>query len=70
MKRGESSKSHWHGDHPGALNKEMPIKTWVKNFWTLAEDLKNEDINVINSTRDTALECFNKIKLEVALCLS
>jgi len=70
MKLGEDKKSHWHGNHPGALNKDMPIKTWIKNFWKLAEDLKSENIEIINSTRDTALECFNKIKLEVALCLN
>jgi hypothetical protein len=70
MKRGEGNKSHWHGDHPGALNKDMPIKTWIKNFWKLAEDLKAEEIEVMNSTRDTVLGCFNKVKLEVALCLS
>jgi len=70
MKRGENKKSHWHGDHPGPLNKDMPIKTWIKNFSKLAEDLKSEQVEVINSTRDTALECFKKIDLEVALCLS
>jgi hypothetical protein len=70
MKRGENKKSHWHGDHPGFLNKDMPIKTWVKNFWKLAEDLRNEGVEVINATRDTALECFNKVNLEEALCLN
>lgn len=69
MQRGENNKSHWHGDHPSHLNKDMPIKTWVKNFWKLAEDLKSEHVEVVNSTRSTALECFNKIKLEVALCI-
>jgi hypothetical protein len=70
MRRSDDRKSHWHGDHPGPLNKDMPIKAWVKNFWKLAEDLKGENVEVINSTRDTALECFNKVKLEVALCLN
>ncbi len=70
MKRGENKKSHWHGDHPGRINKDIPIRTWIKNFWKLAIDLKNENIEVINSTRDTALECFNKINLEEALCLN
>jgi hypothetical protein len=70
MKRGENKKSHWHGEHPGCLNKEMPIKTWLKNFPKLAEDLKIEGVEVINATRDTALECFNKVNLEEALCLN
>ena len=67
-KRGENKKAHWHGDHPGPLNKDMPIKTWLKSFPKLAEDLKTEGVEVINATRDTALECFSKIQLEVALC--
>jgi len=48
----------------------MPIKTWLKKFPKLAEDLKTEGIEVINSTRNTALECFNKINLKEALCLN
>ena len=68
MKRGNDNKSHWHGEHPGPLNNSMPIKTWVKNFWKLAEDLRNEKVEVINATRDTALECFNKVNLGEALC--
>ncbi|MFA5373997.1 MAG: hypothetical protein WC354_07455, partial [Candidatus Omnitrophota bacterium] len=68
MQRGKKNKTHWHGDHPGRLNKEMPIRTWIKNFSKLADDLKNEQVEVINSTRETALECFKKIRLEEALC--
>jgi len=68
MKRGEDKKSHWHGDHPGSLNTSMPIHTWIKNFRKLAEDLREEKVEVVNASRETALECFNKINLEVALC--
>ena len=70
MKRGENKKAHWHADHPGILNKDVPVKTWIKNFIRLAEDLKVEGVEVINATRDTALECFNKLNLEDALCLN
>ncbi len=69
MKRGKGNKSHWHGDHPGNLNKEMPMKTWLDNFPKLADDLKVEGVEVINATRDTALECFKKVKIEDVLCL-
>lgn len=70
MKRGENKKSHWHGDHPGALNKSMPINKWIQNFNPLASDLKAEGVTVINATRDSDLECFERQKLEVALCLN
>ena len=69
-KRGPNNESHHHGDHPRKINKDMPIKLWINNFTRLAEDLKSEGVEVINSTRDTALNCFNKVKLEDALCLS
>jgi len=68
MKRGKNKKSHWHGEHPGGLNKSLPFHEWLKNFSGLAEDLKAEGIVVENATRDTALECFKKTELEVALC--
>ncbi|MDD3089832.1 MAG: hypothetical protein PHT95_07795, partial [Candidatus Omnitrophica bacterium] len=69
-KSGPNNESHHHGDHPRKINKDMPIKLWINNFTRLAEDLKSEGVEVINSTRDTALNCFNKVKLEDALCLS
>ena len=68
MKLGKDKKSHWHGDHPRYLNKVMPISKWIDNFNRLASDLKSEGVNVINATRDSALECFQKQKLEVVLC--
>ena len=68
MARGEAKKSHWHGDHPGPLNKDMPIHTWLKSFPQLAADLKAEGVTVLNATRNSALECFPKVKLEDALC--
>ena len=69
-KRGADGKSHHHGDHPAKINKDMPFKTWLSNSYRLAEDLEKEGIEVINSTRDTALNCFPLVKLEAALCLS
>lgn len=67
MKRGDDKKSHWHGDHPGGLNKSCPFKTWLNNFPRLAQDLESEGVNVVNATRDTALNCFPRIELET-LC--
>jgi hypothetical protein len=60
--------SHWHGDHPGALNRGVPTRAFAKAFPALADDLKSEGVEVLNATRDTALECFPKIDLEDALC--
>jgi hypothetical protein len=62
------NKSHWHGDHPGVLNRDVPVKTFLQNFPALADDLKDEGVEVINATRETALECFPRMGLEEALC--
>lgn len=60
-------KSHHHGDHPAQLNRSLPFNVWKTKFIQLAQDLKNEGVEVINATRETALNCFPKVKLEDAL---
>lgn len=52
--------SHWHGDHPKSCSNNSPFASWLKNFDQLALDLKNENVKVVNYTRKTALECFEK----------
>ena len=59
--------SHWHGDHPAGLSKHSPLADWVRQFRALASDLKREGITVINASRETALECFLRQELGVAL---
>lgn len=61
-------KSHWHGNHPGALNRHSPYKSWIPNFERLARDLRDAGVDVVNATRETALNCFKKVNLEDALC--
>lgn len=63
-----NKESHWHGEHPGVLNRDSPYSKWVKNFDSLARDLYAAGVEVINATRTTALNCFKKVKLEDALC--
>jgi hypothetical protein len=55
---------HWHGDHPMAINRECPVRSFVKKFPRLADDLKSEGVEVLNATRETALDCFQKIGIE------
>ncbi len=58
--------SHWHGDHPAPLSSSIPVRAWIEKFDKLAEDLKQDTV-VLNSTPGTALECFTKMPLEMAL---
>ena len=60
-------KSHWHGDHPQGLSKSSPLADWVRQFRSLAEDLKTQGVRVWNASRQTALDCFVKAPLESAL---
>lgn len=62
-----NQKSHCHGDHPGSLNRFSPYGSWAKNFIQLARDLHEEGVEVINATRETALNCFKRQPIEEAL---
>jgi hypothetical protein len=60
-------KSHWHGDHPQGLSRSSPLGEWVKQFRSLATDLKAQGVKVLNASRQTALDCFDRSPLEDAL---
>lgn len=62
-----NGKSHWHGDHPSSLNRHSDYKSWVYKFNSLARDLRKECIEVVNATRETALNCFDRAPLEEVL---
>lgn len=68
MQRGPAGESHWHGDHPGGLNRSLPVHAWLDAFPQLALDLAREGVRVLNASRQTALDCFVQVPLEVALC--
>lgn len=56
---------HWHPDHKG--NNPGNFAQWIKNFSTMIPQLKELGVEVINCTRDTALECFSVRRLEDVL---
>lgn len=56
--------SHWHGDHPGALNVALqPFVQWCRWMGQLAEGLAAEGVEVLNASRETALTCFPRVRL-------
>lgn len=58
-------KTHWHGHHPQGLNNSHAhYEDWRKRMQPLAKDLEEEGVEVINATRNTALECFTRLNLE------
>jgi len=59
------NKAHWHGDHPKGLGNAKAIDKWYAKFAELAKNAG--DTQIINATRYTALDMFEKMDLETAL---
>jgi len=60
-------KAHWHGDHPAGLGNCAAINRWLPKFREMAHELKH--VEIINASRQTALDCFPRMSLEQALSL-
>lgn len=59
-------KAHFHGDHKGMSNpNHNKCKMWHIQFTRLAKRLKK--VEVLNCSRETALQCFPRVTLEQAL---
>lgn len=61
--------SHWHGDHPLPLTnpKQYLFESWKRNFARLAEDLREDGVQVVNCSPRTELTAFPTDSLESAL---
>lgn len=64
MKR-TGGKDHWHPDHPYRM--PNPYLSWVKFFRTIAGPLQDAGVEVVNCSRETALDCFPRMALRDAL---
>jgi len=58
---------HWHGQHPAHIRKDFNWPMWHARFAELAADCRRLGIRVINSSRRTALTCFDTRALERTL---
>lgn len=62
---GPDGKEHWFGQHTHPkLGKHQPFGMWLAKFPALARDLEIEGVRVINASRRTALDCFERMALE------
>lgn len=59
---------HWHGAHAAPLTNpnEATFATWRVNFNRLAADLRADGVPVYNCSRQTTLDCFERMPLDVA----
>lgn len=59
-------KTHWHGSHPKGLGDAGSVGMWGKAFAELARDMRGR-CEVLNASRATALDCFDRVNLEDVL---
>lgn len=55
-------KAHWHSDHPSHMGNAGSLDKWPALFADVARKLTR--LNVVNISRQTALDCFQRGKLE------
>lgn len=65
-KVGSDGKRHWHADHGHGLGNAGKLNKWPAQF----ASVRLEPARVINATRSTVLECFERMSLKKALALS
>ncbi len=58
-------KAHWHGDHPKGLGNAGSINKWPGQFAKLKAAMAG--VEIINCSRETALRCFPRARLEDCL---
>jgi hypothetical protein len=59
------NKSHWHGDHPRKLGNAGSMPHWPSHFRMVAQ--RFPAVNIFNCSRETALNIFPRLPLEVVL---
>jgi len=59
-------KTHWHGDHPEGLGSAGSVARWPRDFERAQRQYAGR-IEIINATRQTALTCFPRRRLEDVL---
>lgn len=58
-------KAHWHADHPAKLGNAGVAHKWPEQFSRIVKELNGAE--VINASRETAIACFKRESLDVAL---
>lgn len=67
FQRGPNGESHHHGDHEGNLPNLGTLPEWKRRIVELCSDLRAQGVEVINSTRRTAINCLVRMPIGEAL---
>jgi hypothetical protein len=57
-------KSHWHGGHSLSIKPEVYCNLFIPSIQSMADFFKRANIEVINTSPNTDLKCFPRMKLE------
>lgn len=60
-------KSHFFGEHEGALRQPSPYHLFAEKFATMVDPLAALGITILNASRETRLTCFPRVSLAAAL---
>lgn len=66
-KLGPSGESHHHEDHPTRNPTSRNCGVWLRQFRVWALIAQKRGINIVNCTRETALDCWPRLALEDAI---
>lgn len=61
-----NGKAHWFGSHPPALTRTQGYENFISAFGTMKQQLIELGSPVVNCSRQTALNCFPRLKIEEA----
>ena len=65
MQRGPNGEEHCHADHP---SRSTPRYELFQSFFpSLVEPLREAGVSIVNCSRRTAIECFPRMDLEIAM---
>lgn len=62
-----NGKTHWHGDHPEGFSNCKSIDKWFIHLEEVKKFSIQKGVKVLNASRDTAIDLFEKVKLEEVL---
>lgn len=54
------TKKHFFGDHPRPIDRPSQYGAWIKHFRNAAPIMAENGLKIINKSRETALECFER----------
>jgi hypothetical protein len=63
----DHNRTHFFGVHPPKVRQHSPYSDFIRAFTCSAPTIEEQGVKVVNATRITALECFEKATIEQAL---